>query len=120
YVCICAPSHPFPPINVLRNRLNPRRSVIDGYRTYIANQFEADWNALEAGRAYAGAGADLLLFYDKGDKFVRHEEGDRILQLCPGAHLIKTASYGHMKVLEVPELFEAVGRFLRAELRSPL
>lgn len=113
YVCICAPSHPFPPINVLRKRLNPGPGVIDGYRRYIASQFDANWDALASGSSYAGAGADLLLFYDKGDKFVGHDEGDRILELCPGAHLMKTDAYGHTKILAAPELFQAVGTFLR-------
>ncbi len=112
YLCICAPSHPFPPIDVLRKRLNPPARVIDGYRRFIADQFGAGWDDLAAGSAYAGAGSDLLLFYDKADRFVGHEEGDRIARRCPGAGLMKTDSYGHMRVLEAPELAEAAARFL--------
>jgi pimeloyl-ACP methyl ester carboxylesterase len=112
YVCICAPSHPFPPINVIRKRLNPGPGVIDGYRQYIARQFDTDWDALESGCSYLGAGPDLLLFYDEEDRFVDHGEGDRIRNWCPGAHLIKTDAYSHMKVLAAPELLQAVGEFL--------
>lgn len=112
YLCICAPSHPFPPIEVLRKRLNPAERVIDGYRRFIADQFGAGWDELAAGSAYAGAGGDLLLFYDKADRFVGHEEGDRIARRCPGAGLMKTDSYGHMRVLEAPELADAAVLFL--------
>lgn len=119
YLCICAPSHPFPPIDVLRKRLNPAVRVIDGYRGFIARQFGAGWDELASGSAYAGAGSELLLFYDKADRFVGHKEGDRIARLCPGARLMKTDSYGHMKVLEAPELVEAAGLFLRGDCNNP-
>lgn len=112
YVCICAPSHPFPPINVIRKRLNPGPGVISLYRDYIAQQFHTDWDSLQSGCAYAGAGSDLLLFYDEGDRFVDHGEGDLIKNLCPGARLIKSTGYGHTKVLASPELAKAVNAFL--------
>lgn len=112
YVCICAPSHPFPPIDVIRQRLAPRPSLITRYRQHIARQFHASWEQLEAGRAYAAAGPELLLFYDRADRFVPHGEGDRIQGLCPGGHLTKTPSYGHTRVLGAPELADAVGAFL--------
>lgn len=112
YVCICAPSHPFPPINVIRKRLNPKQGMINLYQEYIAKQFDTSWDTLKSGCSYQGTGADLLLFYDEGDKFVDHKEGDRIHALCPGSHLIKTSAYGHSKVLAAPELLQAVGKFL--------
>jgi len=112
YVCICAPSHPFPPIDVIRARLRPRTSLLDLYKRHIARQFQASWEELERGRAYMEAGSDLLLFYDEADRLVAHGEGDRIQRLAPGARLTKTTPYGHTKVLSAPELAEAVGAFL--------
>jgi pimeloyl-ACP methyl ester carboxylesterase len=119
YVCICAPSHPFPPINVIRKRLDLRSGVIDLYREFIARQFNTGWDTLESGCSYAGAGPDLLLFYDEADRFVDHTEGDRILKLCPGARLIKSNRYGHTKVLGSPELLQAVSGFLTNGEVSP-
>jgi hypothetical protein len=116
YVCICAPSHPFPPINVIRKRLDPRPGVIDLYREFIARQFNTRWDTLASGCSYTGAGSDLLLFYDEADRFVDHAEGDRILKLCPGARLIKSNGYGHTKVLGSTELTQAVGAFLESGL----
>lgn len=113
YVCVCAPSHPFPPIDVIRQRLNPRASLIARYKHHIARQFQASWEELERGRAYVEAGSDLLLFYDEADRFVAHGEGDRIQRLAPRSRLAKTQSYGHTKVLGAPELAEAVGAFLQ-------
>ncbi len=122
YVCICAPSHPFPPIDVIRQRLNPSARLVERYKDHIAQQFHASWAQLEAGHAFAGVGPELLLFYDEADRFVVHGEGDRIQRLCPGALLEKTKTYGHTKVLAAPELADAVGTFLLRQqgLGSPI
>ncbi|MDZ4144483.1 alpha/beta fold hydrolase [Hydrogenophaga sp.] len=114
YVCICAPSHPHPPITVIRQKLDPPAGVLQRYREHIAQQFDADWATLATGTAYAGAGSNLLLFYDTTDRYIDHEEGNRLQALCPGAQLIKTTQYGHTRVLEAPELAQAVGEFLQA------
>src|SRR5678815_3958744 len=103
YVCICAPSYPFPPINVIQKKLDPKKGVLESYKAYIAEQFETTWEQLQAGCSYADAGSDTLLFYDETDRFVDHSEGDRIRTLCPGARLIKTSAYSHQKILTAPE-----------------
>lgn len=113
YVCICAPSHPFPPINVIEKKLAPRKQVVDRYKEFIARQFDTDWATLQTGVSYAGAGSDMLLFYDEVDRFVPHREGDKIHGLCPGSTLIKTNGYSHAKVLAAAELSSAVGEFLK-------
>jgi len=112
YVCICAPSYPFPPIQVLRRKLAPRQSLLENYQRHLAKQFSSHWDDLKAGAAFRGAGADLLLFYDETDRFVSHQEGDRIQALCPGAQLVKTNAYSHQKILLADELHQAVISFL--------
>lgn len=112
YICVCAPSHPFPPIRAVRQRLNPRPALIDRYQEFIAQQFGTSWQRLEAGHAFADAGQNLLLVYDQGDRFVEHAEGDRIQALCAGARLVKPTACGHTRVLAAPELEEALAAFL--------
>ncbi|HYD60260.1 MAG TPA: alpha/beta fold hydrolase [Noviherbaspirillum sp.] len=112
YVCICGPSHPFPPIDVVRKKLDPRESVVERYKQHIAGQFETTWANLESGSSFAGAGEDLLLVYDKRDRFVPHTEAERIKALCPDARVIKMDGYGHVRILTAPELADAVGTFL--------
>lgn len=113
YACICAPSFPFPPINVIQKKLNPKQAVLEHYKKYIAEQFETTWEELQAGCAYADAGSNLLLFYDETDRFVDHSEGDKIQALCPGAQMVKTRAYSHQQILAAPELAQAVGEFLK-------
>src|SRR5713226_4958243 len=117
YACVCAPSFPFPPINVIQKKLNPREAVLEHYKKYIAEQFETTWEELQAGCSYANAGPDTLLFYDETDRFVDHSEGDRIQGLCPGAWLVKTSAYSHQKILASPELAQTLGAFLQKESR---
>lgn len=112
YVCICAPSHPFPPINVIEKKLSPRKGVLDRYREYIAVQFQTTWESMQTGQFYSSAGSNTLLFYDETDRFVPHSEGDKIHAICPGSRLIKTSAYSHAKILTAPELARAVGEFL--------
>jgi pimeloyl-ACP methyl ester carboxylesterase len=114
YACICAPSHPFPPVRAIQSRLEPRPGVIARYQDYLARQFETDWATLSGGCAFAGAGADTLLVYDEKDRFVPHSEGDRIQALCPQARLVKTRDYGHTRILATPELSRIAGEFLAA------
>lgn len=113
YVCVCAPSYPFPPIERIKVRLGPSAGVLARYRRFIARQFETTWEALEDGYAWAGAGTNLLLFYEKNDRFLSHTEGDRILSFCPEARLVKSEGYGHQRVLSAPELATAVLEFLK-------
>jgi pimeloyl-ACP methyl ester carboxylesterase len=112
YACICAPSYPFPPINVIQKKLSPKKSVLESYKAYIAAQFETSWEQLQTGCSYAKAGADTLLVYDETDRFVDHSEGDRIRTLCPGSSLVKTKGYSHQSILAAPELAATVGAFL--------
>jgi hypothetical protein len=112
FICICAPSHPFPPVRAVREKLDPPEPVIDRYCELLASDFGTTWRELESGRAFAGAGTELLLVYDCVDRFVDHTEGDRILSWCNGATLIKTASHGHTKILVAAELEQIVAEFL--------
>lgn len=115
YACICAPSHPFPPVRAIAQRLDPRPGVLALYQEYLARQFGTDWRTLATGSAFSGSGADMLLVYDEKDRFVPHAEGDRILALCPGARLVKTRDFGHTRILGTPDLAQIVGDFLRDE-----
>jgi pimeloyl-ACP methyl ester carboxylesterase len=115
YVCICAPLYPFQAIVAIQRILDPKKGVVERYKRDVAEQFETTWEHLQSGCSYAGAGPDMLLFYDETDRQVDHREGDRIRGLCPGARLVKTRAYGHRKILAAPELAEAVGEFLRQD-----
>ena len=118
YICICAPSYPFPPIEAIQRKLNPKKGVLERYKAYISEQFETTWEQLQAGCSYAAVGPDLLLFYDETDRYIDHSEGDRIRALCPGARLVKTNAYSHLKILAAPELSRAVGEFLKKRIEG--
>jgi pimeloyl-ACP methyl ester carboxylesterase len=113
YVCICAPSHPFPPVRALAKRLNAGPALLARYRQFLGEQFQTTWDDLAAGSAFAGAGSDLLLCYDENDRLVDHTEGDRIHALCSGSQLVKTDAFGHTRILASPELAHTVGAFLK-------
>lgn len=112
YTCICAPSHPFPPIEVIRRKLSPRPAVISRYQRLIAEQLGASWEDMQAGTLYRGLNEKTLLIYDQDDRIVNHSEGDRLVGLSPSAQLMKTQGYGHNRILAAPEVMEALNRFV--------
>lgn len=118
FVCICAPSHPFPPIQFIQKNVQPSPRVLDLYRTYLGNQLGVSWEKLEAGQVFQNCDDNLLLCYDKKDRFIAHEEGDRIHSLCPQSTLNKTSQYGHGRILSAPDVMQGIGRFLLADEKS--
>ncbi len=118
FVCICAPSHPHPPIRGLAQRLNPREAVLDRYKVFLGKEFRTTWDALENGEAFAGAGPDLLLCYDHKDRFVDHSDGDRIHARCPGSTLLKSNAYGHARILSAPDVVASIADFVAPATQS--
>jgi pimeloyl-ACP methyl ester carboxylesterase len=112
YVCICAPSHPFPSIVLIKKILNPHAETVNSYKKYLADQFQTRWEDLEAGNSFAGLGSKTLFIYDTSDRFVPHSEGDKLMALCSTATLEKLNKYGHVDILAAPELNTALKRFL--------
>ncbi len=118
YVCICSPSYPFPSINFAEEGFGPNARVMARYAAHLGDDFGIPWHDLSKGGSFAGAGDDLLLIYDERDRLVPHRDGDRIHALCAGSTLIKTADYGHRRILAAPELPRFVGGFLTREPRG--
>lgn len=114
YACICAPSHPFPPIEVIRRKLAPRPAVIQHYQALIAEQLGASWDDMQAGAFYRGLNAKTLLIYDQDDRIVSHQEGDKLSGFMPTAQLLKTQGYGHTRILTAPEVKAALTEFVGA------
>ena len=112
FVCICAPSHPYPAIRVIQKLLDPPVRVLKGCRADIAGQFAMTWEQLEDGAVWKNVGAPLLLFYDRNDRYVDHTEGDRIKQWSRTARLEKSVGHGHTRVLAADELERVVVPFL--------
>lgn len=112
YICISAPSYLFPPIDIITQKLNPSRVVIERCQQCFARQLGATRDDLKTGKSFDGAGPDLLLFYDETDRMVSHREGDKIFARCPGATLFKTNAYGHRSILIAPELAAHIIAFL--------
>ena len=112
YVCIAAPSFPYPPVEAVRNRVAPPPAVLARYREYLAAQLSCDWQELEAGHAFQGADGRLLIIHDRSDRYVDHTQADRISRVCK-CEVIKLEGFGHTRVLGAPETHTAVLDFLR-------
>lgn len=112
FVCIAAPSHPYPPVRGVAQRLDPPPAVLQRYRHYLAAELGLEWQQLEDGAAWRGAGRPLLLVHDENDRFVAHTEADRIAAVCEEATVLKTRGYSHTRVLRAPETLQAVPAFL--------
>lgn len=114
HVCICSPSHPFPPVRALRQRVDPSEALVAAFQDDLARQFGLDWPSLRDGAAWAGLGDALMLCYDRADKFIDVAEGARIRAWCPGATLVDHWALGHTRVLASDELLQRVATFITA------
>ena len=112
YVCVAAPSHPFPPVQALRERLGLGPGALALCRQALARQLGMSWEQLAACEAWQGAGPDLLLVYDESDRYIPHTEADRIGAACPGATVVKLQGYGHGRILAAAPLAREVLRFI--------
>jgi pimeloyl-ACP methyl ester carboxylesterase len=121
YVCVCAPSHPQRRIETLQRRLDPSPQALARYKGFIASQFQApSWEALEAGSAYAGCGPETMLVHDLHDRFMSHEEGDKVLAAHPRVVLKKIQADGHNRILSNPGFLALVGDFVSKCQRTAL
>lgn len=119
YVVIASPSAPYPPVEIVREKLSPAASVLDRLRKRIAAQFSSTWDSLMAGHLYArNPDGDLLLIYDEADRVIDHSQGDRIQGLWPGSRLIKTSGLGHNGILWDPEVVSQITQFLGASANT--
>jgi len=112
FVCVSTPSHPYPPIRVLQQLLDPPRRVLDRCRHEIARDFGTTWERLEHGEVWKSANAPLLLFHDYDDRYIEHTDGDRIVRWSADSRVEKSSGYGHTRVLASDELARAIVRFL--------
>jgi hypothetical protein len=113
YVCIATPSYPFPPTRAVESQLRPPPKVMEEFRRYLASELQSNWNDLEEGDAFRACNGKLLLIYDMDDRYVRHEEADRIAAISEGTMVLKTRGYSHTKVLSAAETLRALPEFLR-------
>jgi len=118
YVCISAPRFPYVPIETLRRNTGAPERILDLVKPIIAAQFESTWADLEENGAFMPESKPLLLVYDRSDERVRHEDADQIAESWPGAHIVKTDGYGHNKILQAPEVLNAIRSFLTPNTRA--
>ncbi len=114
FVCIATPSYPYPPVKVVRKKIRMPARVTGLFKASLARQFQADWEQI-TGRAFrASAGSDLLLIYDRHDRYLDEDDVPRILAFWPDAQVHLTESVGHENLIRADETIDTVLAFLRA------
>ena len=115
FICIAAPRFPYVPLESLQKKFGADDLALEQVKPMLAAQFKTDWPSLEAGAAYEPfGGSRLLLAYDLDDERVRHADADSIAAGWPSATVLKTASFGHNRILKSPEVAAAALAFLDA------
>lgn len=62
----------------------------------------------------------LTVIHDRGDREVPFEDGERLAQLWPDAHLVPTEGLGHRRILRDPGVVRAVVEAVRDGLQPPV
>jgi pimeloyl-ACP methyl ester carboxylesterase len=113
YAFIAVPCGPYIPIDEIRRHLAPSESIIERCQLRYARQFDASWEALDAGDAFACAEATpLLLVYDDADPRIRPEDPEIISARWKGSVVVRTQGLGHTKTLWDPTTIRTVADFV--------
>lgn len=111
WVGVCPPSHPYPPIDQIRLRLDPGEAVLAACQDAIAEEFGVNWRTLEQGHVFQGLGSETLLVHDTSDRYLRSGNQASLRVVCPDAHFATTEGLGHSRILASPILHKLVGDF---------
>ena len=112
FVTIAAPFVPYVPLNRFRS-IGADEDTVDCIKPMLARQFQADWDALEAGFAWqADPDASLLAIYDATDSMVEAGDAERIRKVWPECRTVVTQGLSHNRLLGAPEVIEGTADFL--------
>ncbi len=112
YICLAAPSHPYPPIKTAQRRLGLRRGVASLLEKKMAYQFNCNWHEITQCSYQRENDAELLLIYDNDDRYIGAGDAETILNYWPEAKLVTTEKLGHEGLLYDPECADRIGDFL--------
>lgn len=113
YVCIATPSYPYPPIKVMRKKIQPPEKVIGGYQDFLGRQFGCEWDDIVAHCFDFETGNNLLLVYDENDKYLEPGDLENIRQYWLEVKVLITTDAGHEQLLRSDVCIEKVGAFLQ-------
>ena len=113
YVCIAAPSTPYPPVKIVKRKLNPPDKALDTFRHNIAGQFNSQWDDITEMSFQKDADAELLLIYDENDKYLDSCDLEKILQHWPDAQTHTVRDIGHEGLIKNHDIAETISDFIR-------
>ncbi|UGB37251.1 alpha/beta hydrolase [Frateuria soli] len=85
------------------------------FYAWLVNRTGVSVDELQMHRHVTALGQPGLIVHDLDDADVPWEEGERYARHWPGARLLTTQGLGHHRVLDAPEVVEAVLAFARGE-----
>jgi len=85
------------------------------FYAWLVNRTGISVDELQMHRHVTALGQPGLIVHDLDDADVPWEEGERYARHWPGARLLTTQGLGHHRVLDAPEVVEAVLAFARGE-----
>ena len=85
------------------------------FYAWLVNRTGVTVDELQMHRHVPALGQPGLIVHDLDDADVPWEEGERYARHWPGARLLTTQGLGHHRVLDAPEVVEAVLAFVRGE-----
>lgn len=112
YICIATPSYPYPPIKVAQKKLRLSPAIIDLLKRHFASQFSCGWDEVTKKSFHKNSDEQLLLIYDRNDRYLEKGDSDRILKYWPDAKVHMTENIGHEALIRADETIEQIAKFL--------
>ncbi|MEX1993505.1 MAG: alpha/beta fold hydrolase [Steroidobacteraceae bacterium] len=112
FVCIATPSYPYPPVKVVQKKVRTPERVTGLFRDALARQFRAGWDQITAQAFRESTASELLLVFDRRDRYLDGDDAARILAAWPSARVHWTEDLGHENLIRAEATIAAVVQFL--------
>lgn len=88
--------------------------VLKRMRSRIERLFSINWDDFSISAHYPPR-TELLVIHDRGDREVPFHDAEQIAAWATNARLIATEGLGHRRILQMPNIVDAVGTFISAK-----
>ena len=113
YLCIATPSTPYPPIKIVKRKLNPSEKALRYFKQHLAAQFLHDWDEIPEMSFRREANSEFLLIYDENDRYLNPGDLGTILKYWPDAQTHKVRDIGHEGMIKDKDIAGKIVSFLK-------
>lgn len=112
FICIASPCKPYPPLKLATKKLGLSQGVARRFRDQLAREFDMAWEQITTICFTPHAKEQLLLVYDRTDKFINSSDVHEISTVWDSAEVLTPSGIKHRLIPQDDTVIYGVIRFL--------